>query len=238
MINDKELNQKLLEISKYKRSVNSSMEEYQKIDLCCVVLKALINLGEERQYKLSFSFRKHIEGLNKYINSNHISDDVSYLICATFLKECYLYLNYIDNNLDDSESILIAWSDFESSDYDIKGNNYYNREYYEKLKSDDILEFFYISLSAQKRNLESQHKELESIKEKGLKEISEREVRLSEDLKIFDKEITEVESRTTNLASLLEEQKTDFNFVGLSKGFQNIYREKLMPNGYLWHFCL
>ena len=226
MINNKELNQKLLEISKYKRNVNSSTEEYQKINLCCVVLEALINLKEERQYKLPFSFRKHVEGLSKYINSNNISDDVSYLICATFLKEFYLYLNYIDDNLDDYKSILIAWSDFESSDYDIRGNNDYNREYYEKLKSDDLLEFFYISLSAQKRNFESQSKELESIKEKGLKEISEREVRLSKGLEIFDKEITKLENTTTNLASLLETQKTDFNFVGLSKGFQNILQKK------------
>lgn len=73
MINDEKLKQKFLEVSKYAQSLDGTNEESAKVNLCLVLLNALIYLGDERENILPFSFRKYSYALERYINHSDIT---------------------------------------------------------------------------------------------------------------------------------------------------------------------
>ena len=155
MINDKKLKQKFLEVSKYAQSLDGTNEEAAKVNLCLVLLNALIYLGDERENTLPFSFRKYSQSLEHYINSSNIADDVSYLICASFLKEYYCYLKYIKYDIYESSDAYDAWEIFKREEFQIKGQGYFNFDYYQSLRNDEFLDNFYLSLSIQERKFKS-----------------------------------------------------------------------------------
>jgi hypothetical protein len=226
MIDDKKLEQKILEVSKHAQNVNNTYEEASKVNLCLVLLNTLIYLGNEKENILPFSFRKYSQALEHYINSSNIADDMSYLICASFLKEYYCYLKYIKDDTYESSDAYDAWKIFKKEEFQIKGKGYFNFNYYNRLKNDDFLDNFYLSLSIQERKFKSKLEQLENAKVNGLRKINERKNTLDAELQDFDKNIIKHRNETDELASLLKEQKTAFNFVGLSKGFENILKKK------------
>ena len=228
MINDEKLKQKFLEVSKYAQSLDGTNEESAKVNLCLVLLNALIYLGDERENILPFSFRKYSYALERYINHSDIAGDVSYLICASFLKEYYCYIKYIKSDVPVPEpsDACDAWDEFKKCEFQIQDKGYFNFDYYQRLKNDDFLDYFYLSLSIQERKFKSKLEQLENAKVNGLREINERKGTLDAELQDFDKTIIKYRNETDELASLLKEQKTAFNFVGLSKGFENILKKK------------
>ena len=226
MIDNEKLKQKISEISKYGKSANNTDEETIKVNLCLVLLNALIYLGDERETILPFSFRKYDVALEKYINSSNIADDASYLICASFLKEYYFYIKYMDDSGYYFHDVYGAWEDFKKYDLKIKSQGYFDFNYYQHLKNDDFLDHFYLSLSIQERKFKSKLEKLENAKVNTLREINERKGALDAELQDFDKNIIKNRNETHELASLLKKQKTAFNFVGLSKGFEKILKKK------------
>lgn len=115
---------------------------------------------------------------------------------------------------------------FLGSEFQIKGQGIFDFNYYKSLKNDRFLDYFYLSLSIQERKFKSKLEQLENAKVNGLREINERKGTLDAELQDFDKNIIKNRNETNELASLLENQKTAFNFVGLSKGFENILKKK------------
>ncbi|KKZ59662.1 hypothetical protein [Haemophilus haemolyticus] len=229
MINDEKLKQKRLEVLKYVQNVNNTDEKASKINLCFVLLNTLIYLGSEKENILPFAFRKYSYALEQYINSSNIADDASYLICASFLKEYYFYIKYIKDDNKDKPEIFDAyntWEIFLRNEFQIKGQGIFDFNYYKNLKNDRFLDYFYLSLSIQERKFKSKLEQLENAKVNGLREINERKGTLDSELQNFDKNIIKNRNETNELASLLEKQKTAFNFVGLSKGFEKILKKK------------
>ena len=226
MIDDKKLEQKILEVLKHAQNVNNTYEEDSKVNLCLVLLNTLIYLGNEKENILPFSFRKYSHALEHYINSSNIADDVSYLICASFLKEYYCYLKYIKDDTYESSDAYDAWKIFKKEEFQIKGQGYFNFDYYQSLRSDEFLDDFYLSLSIQERKFKSKIEQLGEVKETCLKEINDRKGMLDDELQVFDENITKLKNDVDQLELSLKKQKTAFNFVGLSKGFENILEKK------------
>lgn len=226
MIDDKKLEQKILEVSKHAQNVNNTYEEASKVNLCLVLLNTLIYLGNEKENILPFSFRKYSQALEYYINSSNIADDVSYLVCASFLKEYYCYLKYIKDDTYEYSDAYDAWEIFKKEEFQIKGRGYFNFDYYQSLRSDEFLDKFYLSLSIQERKFKSKIEQLGEVKETCLKEINDRKGTLDGELQVFDKDITKLKNDVDQLELSLKKQKTAFNFVGLSEGFENILKKK------------
>lgn len=225
MINNSKLNRKILQITEYANNEDSIVDSH-KLSLCLTLLHILDVLGEERTSILPFSFKLLGRELNEYIK-NQTSDDASYLICASFLKEYYLYKKYIDNTDFENSSVYGVWNEFNELNVPISNyHKFLNYDYYKKIKSDEFLENFYFGLSIQEKNIKSNFEKLKEVKESCLEEINNRKGILNDEIKDFDKNITKLKNDVKQLELSLKKQKIAFNFVGLSEGFENILKKK------------
>lgn len=240
MISDDQLNTKFSEINYYNKDEDFTLEETHRIDLCLVTINTLLYLGEKRQYTLPISFEKFGVDLERYVTSKEkIDDDVSYLICASFLKEYYLYKKYINKDGFEQSDVYRVWKDFEELPIPISGENeVFNSSFYNELKNkDSCLNNFYIFLGIQRKFNDEFLKEINSEKlscltefnnkkDKSISELECKKGELDSGLKDFSAKVDGLRNETNILASTLKEQKKAFNFVGLSQGFESLLKKK------------
>ena len=132
MISDEQLRTKFSEINYYSGNEDFTADEAHRIDLCSVTINTLLYLGEKRQSTLPISFEKFGLDLERYVTSKErIDDDVSYLICASFLKEYYLYKKYINKDGFEQSDVYSIWKDFEELPIPIsEKNDVFNSSFY------------------------------------------------------------------------------------------------------------
>ncbi|HGO5854369.1 TPA: hypothetical protein ACK3JH_001248 [Mannheimia haemolytica] len=215
----------LLNLNKPTKNVE---QESHRIELCKVTINTLLYLKKDRKKILPYSFENFLTPMEKYLNNDEkLIDDISYLICATFLKECYLYKKRIDNNVFKESDVYRVWGDFKKLDISISDDEVFNRDFYNNLKSDDsVLDIIYYCLSIQNVKVEDSNRELNAHKLECIKDINNRKQVLDKELDKFETDVKLLAGKVENLAVTLEKQKTAFNFVGLSQGFENLLSQK------------
>lgn len=229
MISDEQLRTKFSEINYYNKHEDFTFEETHRIDLCLVTINALLHLGEKRQSTLPISFEKFGVDLERYVTSKEkIDDDFSYLICASFLKEYYLYKKYINKDGFEQSDVYKVWKDFEELHIPISNKNeIFNFDFYKKLKSNDsCLNDFYIFLGVQNEQNNGFIKNIDNKKNESILALELKNGELNSGLKNFSELVNDLRKETNDLAFMLKEQKTAFNFVGLSQGFESLLKKK------------
>ncbi|OOF88831.1 hypothetical protein BKG94_04435 [Rodentibacter ratti] len=196
----------------------------KKLKFCFDILTSMKNSFEEWndicQYCVRF-YSKYIS--EKYIENDRVSDEM-YLTCGMFLRE-YIFPNE-NKNIDFGDGDFIKftrsvqytnnvlfkfnkfWSEFEKESRGIIDSK--NNHNLDKLLNGkfDI-------------NIISYQLMLDKIK------INESENKLKEKQESIDEFLKGKQNEVNILAEQLKEQKTAFNFVGLSKGFENILSKKI-----------
>lgn len=229
MISDEQLRTKFSEINYYSGNEDFTADEAHRIDLCSVTINTLLYLGEKRQSTLPISFEKFGLDLERYVTSKErIDDDVSYLICASFLKEYYLYKKYINKDGFEQSDVYSIWKDFEELPIPIsEKNEVFNSSFYNELKNkDSCLNNFYIFLSVQNENNNDFIKSIDNKKNESISVLELKNRELNSGLKNFSELVDNLRKETNDLAFMLKEQKTAFNFVGLSQGFESLLKKK------------
>ena len=229
MISDEQLRTKFSEINYYSGNEDFTADEAHRIDLCSVTINTLLYLGEKRQSTLPISFEKFGLDLERYVTSKErIDDDVSYLICASFLKEYYLYKKYINKDGFEQSDVYSIWKDFEELPIPIsEKNEVFNSSFYNELKNkDSCLNNFYIFLSVQNENNNDFIKSIDNKKNESISVLELKNRELNSGLKNFSELVDNLRKETNDLAFMLKEQKTAFNFVGLSQGFESLLKAK------------
>ncbi|MED9964241.1 MAG: hypothetical protein UE367_05685 [Haemophilus parainfluenzae] len=229
MITDEQLRTKFSEINYYTKNEDFTHDETHRIDLCLVTINKLLSLGEKRRSTLPISFEKFGVDLERYVTSKeYIDDDISYLICASFLKEYYLYKKYIDKDGFEQDDVYGVWRDFEDLSIPISNTNeVFNLNFYKGLKSkDSYLNNFYIFLSIQNESNKFFIKSIDDKKNESISALELKNTELNSGLKHFSEMIDDLRKETNELAFTLKEQKTAFNFVGLSQGFESLLKAK------------
>ncbi|WP_176672052.1 hypothetical protein [Mannheimia varigena] len=231
MITKEKLKHKFNQLNVYGRTEDGA-EESHRIDLCCIAINILIYLADKRESILPYSFEKFGQALERYLDSDsHLTDDVSYLICASFLKEYYLCRTKIDTKDVESSDVYRIWDDFKELTIPISDKNpIFNNEFYKELKRDDtFLDSIYFCLSIQNsKSNELKEKRMLYIKELETKfnslnrTLDENKQSLDMAIEDFSHKIEKTYSDTDALSKKLDGYKTAFNFVGLYDGFNSL----------------
>ncbi|WP_237593455.1 hypothetical protein [Actinobacillus pleuropneumoniae] len=229
---EKKLKHKFDLLSAYGRT-EDGVEESHRIELCSIAMNTLIYLPDKSI--LPYSFEKFGQSLEEYLNNDsNLTDDVSYLICASFLKEYYLYKTKIDTDTNDIESsdVYKIWHDFKELTIPISENNpIFNDEFYRELKRDDtFLDSIYFCLSIKNNELEKKRTsyldELNTKFSNLNRKLDENKQSLDAAMEVFSHKVEKSYSNVEILSKKLEEQETAFNFVGLYDGFNNLSKIK------------
>ncbi|WP_373752822.1 hypothetical protein [Neisseria weixii] len=158
------------------------------------------------------------------------SIDAIFLTCVSFLGEYIVFLKLKHKELDDR--LKKIWGEFKNDTefecYPIVSSYIHYANYIRNELQFDVLVSYiggknfqsFLNYENKVRDSESKLNELESL------------IRLTHEK--AENDLTDREKRVGKLAEKLEEQKTAFNFVGLSQGFQAILTKK--NNARHWTF--
>ncbi|AFU20372.1 hypothetical protein [Actinobacillus suis] len=235
MLNKETLNNLLRSIDVYIQNNPNEDIQLEKCNFCKDVISMFYENYEEWKLNCPFSMQNIGEYLNeKYITIRGI-DDKFYLTCARFFREYLLSEqrkgHYIPILNDD-------WNKFKRKSPDLIDKNHNSwLEYLLNNQFDiDVLNHYLGDKSFQaflnyENNLKNAEEKSENLK-----------VNIADKASKLENFIKEKEKRVNELAELLKEQKTAFNFVGLSKGFEKLLSQKLWSKwtsfGIMSVFCV
>lgn len=238
MITETKLKEKFNQLASLGKT-EDSVDGSHQLNLCLVTINTLIFLGYDRENVLPISFEKFESALERYINSVHLYDDISYLICASFLKEYYLYRKYIEVDGFKESDVYRTWNEFDEFNMPISNQNeFFNYKYYKELKQDDTyLDSIYFCLSKQNNKFKELLSKSNDKKNLYLDEITnnfsslnnkidEKQKDLNNEVADFENKIEKLKNETQKLEDTLKKQKTAFNFVGLYDGFNSLSSSK------------
>lgn len=242
IVNDefqKQLEKKFERLNEYGKLADG-LEESHRVELCITAINTLIYLGYKRKEILPYSFENFQVSLEEYLrNYNYLIDDVSYLICASFLKEYYLYRKRIHKDGFEDSDVFRVWNGFKELDIPIsRRGEVFNFEFYKELKRDDsAIDAIYFCLSMQNSLFVDFNQEVKDYKSKFLNEIHHKGSEASKiidekkrflDLNLidFERDVKSLSDETKRLENTLKAQVEAFNFVGLSKGFKDLLSKK------------
>ncbi|WP_018652619.1 hypothetical protein [Actinobacillus capsulatus] len=217
MVSEDVLNRIVIALREYRETAEKDHKNFKRWEFCLSTLAKMEREFSELKKITPYSVLMQGEELDKYLNDRPISDEL-YLICAWFVREMHLYSKR--NNIEriDLENL---WYDFRTNKDELNSaENQFRKDYIIRGLDIDILNFNlkyrdYEEFENYKKHKNDAIKEIKKLKE----EIALERVDTSNFL-------NEAEDKTEILAKKLDEQKTAFNFVGLSKGFENLLSQK------------
>lgn len=153
-----------------------------------------------------------------------------YICCARFLKE---YIMYLSRNKSSNVFITSLWNSFESDDLSLLNDRCLKQVDYIKNEMGVSILNFYFGDQGFKAFLDfSNNIKQADIKSDAIKQsIVNGEANLK---RLLDEKQVKVEA----LSDKLEKQKTAFNFVGLSQGFETLLKTKKSARSYTFFFLL
>ncbi|WP_443090880.1 hypothetical protein ACTUM7_06850 [Basfia succiniciproducens] len=153
-----------------------------------------------------------------------------YICCVRFLKE---YIFYLSRQKSSDVFIRALWDSFEEDDLSLLDEICQKQVLYIKNEMGvDILNFYFGDEGFQSFLNFSNNIKQANIKSEEIKQrISDGEANLR---KLLD----EKQAEAKVLSDKLEKQKTAFNFVGLSQGFENLLKTKKSARSYTFFFLL
>lgn len=243
-LDDEKLKKKCELLNKSRQTQNSEQESH-RIELCEVTINTLLAQKQDRKNIWSYSFENFLEPMKRYLNDDEqLSDDTSYLICATFLKEYYLYIKRIGRR-ELGDNAISVWGKFKTFNIEISGhiqisdNKISGSDFYNDLKrNDSVLDLIYYCLSIQKVKVEDLNAELSAYKSKCIDDILNEKNLVDKHFSNFKKNVKSLAGKVEKLAGTLEKQKTAFNFIGLYDGFNNLSEIKNNQKKATYYFSI
>lgn len=194
---------------------NQTPNELEKIKFCIDILAKFSRNYNNWAKNCPLSMNtvsKYIS--EKYLDNNGV-EDIFYVSCAKFLRE---YILFLRRNGLDNDWLSGNWSSFVNNAHDlIKAENRKWLDYLINGQFDiDVINNF----------LGGENVRAFLRFEENLSKINQIESNIESKKTELENLLEKKEEKVNILAKKLEEQKTAFNFVGLSKGFENLLSEK------------
>lgn len=220
MLTRERLNTIIDKLKEYERTAeNISISDAEKLKFCKSILERFEQDYEEWIEYCPFSIKSVSKYISeKYIRITGISDEL-YLSCARFLREYVFSLErkgYKDSWVN-SDWLLFKKESikFVDSDHQTWLSYLINGQFDIDLLNDYLGEKSFQAFLNYENNLKDVEERSEKLKPNFAAKISR-----------LENFIKEKENNVNKLAELLKEQKTAFNFVGLSQGFENLLSQK------------
>lgn len=220
-------------LEKYKSSLEKNSPSYYRIDIILPILSKMESSEDEWNEKCQYLYPKYkdefLTELTRLI-SNTTEDNILVLIediycrCAYFLREYILYLESNDPydyryGMDELSLVHNKILDDDRPFIDPINNKRLN------LIKDKQLDIWILGYYFYGKSFKSFERYEELVKDSEIESLSiERQISLQKDE--LSKFISDKKEAVDRLAKQLEQQKTAFNFVGLSKGFEKLLKDK------------
>ena len=235
MINIIEDSIKFLE--KYKSKLDEDSSSYYRIDIILPVLSKIKSSETEWSKICQYLYSKYKNGLLKeleYLKNTSSEDDITSLIeniyckCAYLLREYILYMESHDSyeyrfGMDELSLVHNKILDDDHPFIDPRNSKRLNVI---KDKQLDIWILGYYLYGKSFKSFERYEKLVEDSKKNSLDIENQINFQKDELSKFINDKKEEVDLLAKQLEQQLEQQKTAFNFVGLSKGFEKLLSEK------------
>ncbi|WP_424411578.1 hypothetical protein ACPEER_11625 [Pasteurella sp. PK-2025] len=235
-------------LNKLKPSLVSESLSY-RVDIIISILSKIDSSEENWSKRCLYLYPKYkndfIKRLNEINSINHVNIEGNeheyilegiYTICAYFLREYVLYLESNESykyRFGIDEMNLIHQKILKD-DYPFLDDR--NKDRLNCLK-DKQLDIWILGYYLYRKSFKSFERYAELVDEsKKNSEYIQNEI--SSKKESLNKFINEKEDTVRRLANILEEQKTAFNFVGLSKGFENLLVKKFTARNWTFGFLI
>ncbi|WP_245853263.1 hypothetical protein [Pasteurella oralis] len=195
---------------------------------CKELLEFLLYNQDELKEIAPFNYHYIGERFENYLlnGTYHNKFEDFYLLCMRFLREIIFYIR---RNKDEGFFLESAWSFFDNETMNsFDDNNHQYVHYIREKMGIDILNFYFGQDG------------FKAFKEYGKFkiDIDKSNKNLLKNKENFEKFLSEKEESVKRLESVLNEQKTAFNFVGLSKGFENLLDKKITARNWTFGFLI
>ncbi|HEH9724055.1 TPA: hypothetical protein SIC67_002224, partial [Pasteurella multocida] len=183
---------------------------------CKELLEFLLSYQDELKEIAAFNYYFVGKDFENYLlnGTYHHKFEDFYLLCMRFLREIIFYIR---RSKDDSFFLESAWSFFDNEDINsFDDNNHMYVHYIREKMGVDILNFYF------GQDGFKAFKEYEKFKI----DIAESTNNLLKNKEEFESFLSEKEESVKRLERVLNEQKTAFNFIGLSQGFESLLKKK------------
>lgn len=251
MIEDSTLEKTINGLLDMKKSETDKIK-LNRIEFCKEFLeKTLINQNTLLEETCPFNYFHIGKNFEISLYREYKNDfNTFYICCARFLKEYILYLERKQMRTI-NPFIMSLWDKFEDDDLSSLSDRFIKQiEYIKNEMAINILNFYFgedgfkafkdyekskIYIDETNKKILENKETIETFlskKEKGI------ETFLSEKEEEIENLLSEKEKSVKRLENALNEQKTAFNFVGLSKGFENLLDKKFTSRKWTFRFLI
>lgn len=217
----------------YKSTLDENTSTYYRINIILPILSKIKLSEDDWSKQCQYLYPKYKEGLFKeliYLESEKLEGDISILIEGIYCRCAYLlreYILYMESNAPyeyrfGMDDLSVVHNKILNDNYDFIDKKNEDRLNVIKDKQLDIWILGYYFYGKSFKSFEKYEELVKESEEKSL-DIKNKIDREKDKLSDF---IKEKQEKVQQLAKQLEEQKTAFNFVGLSQGFENLLSQK------------
>lgn len=235
MIENSNLEKIINNLSRMEKNENNKVK-LNRIKFCQEFIERIITNNISLKETCPFNYFYIGESFESSLHGEYKENfGIFYLSCARFLKEYILYLERLKRH-PINPFITSLWENFKDDDLSLLDERLIKQaEYIKNEMTINILNFYlgedgfnaFKEYDKLKINIDETNKKILENKEIIETFISEKE----ESIKNF---LSKKEQSVKRLEEVLNKQKTAFNFVGLSNGFENLLMKKI--NARKWTF--
>ncbi|MDG6228006.1 hypothetical protein P9J82_09000 [Glaesserella parasuis] len=229
----------------YKSTLDENTSTYYRIGIILPILSKIKLSEDDWSKQCQYLYPKYREELFKeliYLEGERLEDDISILIEGIYCRCAYLlreYILYMESNapyeyrfrMDD---LSVVHNKILNDNYDFIDKKNEDRLNVIKDKQLDIWILGYYFYGKSFKSFEKYEELVKESEGKSL-DIKNKIDREKDKLSDF---IKEKQEKVQQLAKQLEEQKTAFNFVGLSQGFEKLLNTKKSARSYTFFFLV
>lgn len=227
MIENSELEKIISNLSRMKKNENNKFK-LSRIKFCQEFIERIITDNISLKETCPFNYFYIGNLFETHLQGEYKEDfDIFYLYCVRFLKEYILHLERLKIN-PINPFITSLWDKFECDDLSLLDERAINQAQYIRNKmAVNILNFYFGEDGFKSfKEYEKFKKDIAETNKKFLENKEKIEAFLSEKEEEIETLLYEKEKSVKRLENTLHEQKNAFNFVGLSKGFENLLKKK------------
>ncbi|URJ84392.1 hypothetical protein M9411_06580 [Pasteurella multocida] len=228
MIQDSTLEKTIDDLLRMK-TVEADSIKLNRIEFCKeFVERTLLNQNNFLKEVCPFNYFHIGKNFESYLYGKYRDDfNTFYICCARFLKEYILYLKRKQMHTI-SPFITSLWEKFEDDDLSSLDDRFIKHiEYIKNKMAVDILNFYFGEDGFKAfKDYEKSKIHIDETNDKILENKKNIENLISNKEEEIKTLLSEKEKSVKRLEEVLNKQKTAFNFVGLSKGFENLLKKK------------
>ncbi|MDG4923955.1 hypothetical protein QA332_08860 [Glaesserella parasuis] len=229
----------------YKSTLDENTSTYYRIGIILPILSKIKLSEDDWSKQCQYLYPKYREELFKeliYLEGERLEDDISILIEGIYCRCAYLlreYILYMESNAPyeyrfGMDDLSVVHNKILNDNYDFIDKKNEDRLNVIKDKQLDIWILGYYFYGKSFKSFEKYEELVKESEGKSL-DIKNKIDREKDKLSDF---IKEKQEKVQQLAKQLEEQKTAFNFVGLSQGFEKLLNTKKSARSYTFFFLV